>query len=522
MSTNNSRDAADVSDATDVVDVLIIGAGPAGLTSGYLLSKAGLKVLAIERDPVYVGGISRTVRSKDFLFDIGGHRFFSKSKEVVDLWNELLPSDFIDRPRLSRIFYGNKYYAYPLKAFEALSNLGVFTSALCVLSYARAKAFPVKSPKTFHQWVANQFGEKLFSIFFKTYTEKVWGMDCDDISADWAAQRIKGLSLGHAIVDALGRSFGLNRKPAAKLGEQGGVKTLLESFRYPRKGPGMMWEAAASKIKAQGGEVRMDRTLGKMDWDPTAQIWTTTIIDGEGFEEIVRSRHVISSAPITELSDSFAEPLASAQQAKSLRYRDFVTVALITRAGKSFPDNWIYIHDPSVKVGRIQNFLSWSPEMAPEGYACLGLEYFCFEGDGLWTSSDKDLVALATAEIGKIGLIRSEDVIDASVVRQPKAYPVYDDVYQANVEAVRQEIETRFPTLHLVGRNGMHKYNNQDHAMMTAMLTVENIIAGTRRYNVWQVKEDAEESEAGLSGAEEALKSERLVPRRVDAHQKAA
>ncbi len=499
------------------IDVLIIGAGPAGLTAGYLLTKAKQRVTVIERDPVYVGGISRTVNYKDFLFDIGGHRFFSKSKEVVDLWNEILPEDFIDRPRLSRIFYGGKYYAYPLKAFEALTNLGVFTSALCVMSYGRAKLFPVKDPKTFHQWVANQFGEKLFSIFFKTYTEKVWGMDCDEISADWAAQRIKGLSLGHAIVDALGRSFGLNRKPAATLGEQGGVKTLLESFRYPRKGPGMMWDTAAGKIKAQGGEVRMDRTLTRLDWDASEKVWTTTISRSDGSTETLRSRHVISSAPITELSDALGAPLASADKAKALRYRDFVTVALITRAGRGFPDNWIYIHDPSVKVGRIQNFLSWSPEMAPEGYACLGLEYFCFEGDGLWTSPDAELIELAKREIDKIGLIKAGDVIDASVVRQPKAYPVYDDAYQANVEAVRQEVEARFPTLHLVGRNGMHKYNNQDHAMMTAMLTVENILAGERRYDVWQVNEDAEYSEAGISGAEEALKSERLVPRRVDA-----
>ena len=498
-------------------DILIIGAGPAGLTAGYLLTKAGQAVTVIERDPVYVGGISRTVSYKDFLFDIGGHRFFSKSKEVVDLWNEILPDDFIDRPRLSRIFYGRKYYAYPLKAFEALMNLGIYTSALCMLSYAKAKAFPVKSPRTFHQWVANQFGEKLFSIFFKTYTEKVWGMDCDDISADWAAQRIKGLSLGHAIVDALARSFRLNKKPAATLGEQGGVKTLLESFRYPRKGPGMMWETAARKIVDQGGRIQMDRSLTRLDWDAGAQVWTVTVTGSDGRAETLTARHVISSAPITELCAAFVTPPAALGHALALRYRDFITVALITRANLSFPDNWIYIHDPSVKVGRIQNFLSWSPEMAPEGYACLGLEYFCFEGDGLWTSADADLIALARQEIDRIGLIKASDVVDAAVVRQPKAYPVYDDAYQLNVETVRAELERSYPTLHLVGRNGMHKYNNQDHAMMTAMLTVENILAGERRYDVWQVNEDAEYSEAGLSGAEEALKSERLVPRRVSA-----
>ena len=498
-------------------DTLIIGAGPAGLTAGYLLTKAGRNVVVIERDPVYVGGISRTVSYKDFLFDIGGHRFFSKSREVVDLWNEILPQDFIDRPRLSRIFYGRKYYAYPLRAFEALTNLGIFTSALCMLSYGKAKLFPNKNPRTFHQWVSNQFGEKLFSIFFKTYTEKVWGMDCDEISADWAAQRIKGLSLGHAIIDALGRSFGVNRKPSATLGEQGGVKTLLESFRYPRKGPGMMWEAATARIRAQGGEVRMDRSLTRLAHDQTTGLWTVTLTSANGTVETVSARNVISSAPITELANALAAPPKSAANAAALRYRDFITVALITRAVKSFPDNWIYIHDPSVKVGRIQNFLSWSPEMAPPGYACLGLEYFCFEGDGLWTSPDADLIEMARREIDQIGLIAYADVSDAAVVRQPKAYPVYDDAYQANVEAVRQELESLYPTLHLVGRNGMHKYNNQDHAMMTAMLTARNILAGERVYDVWAVNEDAEYHEAGLSGAQEALKSERLVPRRVAA-----
>jgi len=501
------------------IDVLIIGAGPAGLTAGYLLTKAGKTVAIIERDPVYVGGISRTVHYKDFSFDIGGHRFFSKAKEVVDLWNEILPDDFIDRPRLSRIYYGGKYYSYPLKAFEALSNLGIVTSVQCMISYAAAKASPIADAKTFHQWVRNQFGEKLFSIFFKTYTEKVWGMSCDEISSDWAAQRIKGLSLGAAVVDGLKRSLGLKKKPSAQLGEQGGVKTLIESFRYPRNGPGMMWDAAAAKIEAKGGSIAMNTELERLVYDPKAKVWTVTGRTGGGIVETVTATHVISSAPITDLTACLDPVPACYPAAQALRYRDFITVALITRieSTKAFPDNWIYIHDPSVKVGRIQNFLSWSPHMAPEGYACLGLEYFCFEGDGLWNSADEDLIELAKQEIGKIGLIKPSDVIDASVVRQPKAYPVYDDAYQANVEAVRAELETDYPTLHLVGRNGMHKYNNQDHAMMTAMLTVENILAGERRFNTWQVNEDAEYTEAGLSGAESALKSERLVPRKAAA-----
>ena len=508
-----------MSGAEPPVDVLVVGAGPAGLTAAYLLTKAGQRVTVIERDPTYVGGISRTVNYKGFLFDIGGHRFFSKSREVVDLWNEILPDDFIERPRLSRIFYGGKFYAYPLRAFEALKNLGVFTSALCMASYAIAKATPIRQPRTFHQWVRNQFGEKLFSIFFRTYTEKVWGMSCDEISADWASQRIKGLSLGAAIVDGVKRSLGLKKRPAAAVGEQGGVKTLIENFRYPRKGPGMMWEAAAARTRAQGGTILMGRSLASASWDPGAKLWTVTARTADGTAETYRARHVVSSAPITELADAIQPRPASHGRAHALRYRDFITVSLIARvpeghADAGFPDNWVYIHDPSVKVGRVQNFLSWSPEMAPKGFACLGLEYFCFEGDGLWTAPDAELVELAKREIGKIGLIDPARVVDAAVVRQPKAYPVYDEAYQGHVDAVRAEFDQAYPTLHLVGRNGMHKYNNQDHAMMTAMLTVENILAGRRLYDVWRVNEDAEYGEAGLSGAQEALKSERLVPRR--------
>jgi protoporphyrinogen oxidase len=494
----------------ETTDTLIIGAGPAGLTTAYRLAKAGHGVVVIEQDKHYVGGISRTVSYKDFLFDIGGHRFFSKSREVVALWNEILPDDFLDRPRLSRIYYAGKFYAYPLKAFEALRNLGFKQSLACLASYAHARAFPIRDPRTFHQWMRNEFGERLFSIFFKTYTEKVWGMDCDAISADWAAQRIKGLNLSKAIIDGVARSLGF--KP------QGGTsaKTLIESFRYPRRGPGMMWEAAAAKIKASGGRIAMDRRFQKLICDPERRTWTVETIGGDGTRETFQARHVVSSAPIPELLAALSPTPLTLFHARALKYRDFLTVVLIGRTPRQWPDNWIYIHDPRVKVGRVQNFRSWSPEMIPDATStCLGLEYFCSEGDDLWDMADRDLIALAEQEISAIGLLRGEEVTDACVVRQKKAYPVYDGTYLENLRMIRFELASRFPALHLVGRNGMHKYNNQDHAMMTGMLTAANILAGRTLYDVWQVNEDAEYGEAGVSGAREALASARLVPRRV-------
>jgi protoporphyrinogen oxidase len=494
------------------VDVAIIGAGPAGLTAAYQLTKLGYSVRVIEKDPVYVGGISRTVEHQGFRFDIGGHRFFSKSKEVVDLWNEILPDDFIERPRMSRIFYGGKFYSYPLRAFEALFNLGIFTSALCMASYAKAKLFPKKEVKSFEDWVVNQFGHKLYSIFFKTYTEKVWGMPCDAMSADWAAQRIKGLSLGKAVIDGLKRSLHLNKKPNDGME----TKTLLESFRYPRKGPGMMWEAARDRVVEGGNHVLMDHALKAMRFDEKTARWNVQATHGDATVTI-NAAHVISSAPMRELAGRIQPLPATIAAAMDLHYRDFLTVALMIRSEDLFPDNWIYIHEEGVKVGRVQNFRSWSPEMVPDdNLACVGLEYFCFEGDGLWNASDEDLVALATRELHQLGLADPATVVGGAVVRQEKAYPVYDETYRDNVEALRVELE-RYPTLHMVGRNGMHRYNNQDHAMMTAMLTVKNIVAGARVYDVWNVNEDAEYHESGNEGEAAALASVRQVPSRLAA-----
>jgi len=493
------------------VPVVIIGAGPAGLTAAYLLTKANVPVIVLEGDPKYVGGISKTATYNGYHFDIGGHRFFSKSREVEDLWTEILPDDMLDRPRSSRILYRNRFFAYPLKAGEALQKLGIFESMRCGFSYLWARLFPVRNPRNFEEWVSNQFGHRLFSIFFKTYTEKVWGMSCKEISADWAAQRIKGLSLSTAVLAALFPK----RKPRSGSGV---VKTLIDSFRYPRLGPGMMWEECARKVTAQGGSVEMGRRVTRCDYNSVTSRWTVTSTDSDGNEHVVEAEHVISTAPVRELC-AMLQPQVSesaAHAAKSLKYRDFITVVLILKDRSAFSDNWIYIHDPSVMVGRVQNFKSWSPEMVPDPeMTCYGLEYFCFDqGSGLWSFHDDQLKELGRQEIVKLGLAKAEDIVDAHVVRQKKAYPVYDDSYADHLATIRRDLEERFPTLHLVGRNGMHKYNNQDHSMMTAMLCAKNILAGEKLYDLWQVNEDAEYHEAGERGA--STSGMRQVPRRVE------
>lgn len=470
---------------SEKVSIAIIGAGPAGLTAAYLLSKGGAEVTVLESDPVYVGGISRTVENDGYRFDIGGHRFFSKSQEVEDFWTEILPNDMLVRPRSSRIYYRGKFFSYPLAAMESLTKLGVIESILCVISYIKARLFPVAAPVNFEDWVSNQFGRRLFNTFFKTYTEKVWGISCKEISADWAAQRIKGLSLTSAIVNALFPKRNANKGKV--------IKTLIDSFRYPRKGPGMMWEVCAQKVQSMGGQVEMDRRVVKCSLDAGA--WTVIAIDSRGQKHVYKADHIISSAPVRELT-RFLEPALPAaveEASSSLKYRDFVTVALIYKHNDSFQDNWIYIHEPSVKVGRVQNFRSWSEEMVPDPTcACYGLEYFCFEGDAIWNSSDEELIALGRAEMEKIGLGKDSDFIKGCVVRQPKAYPVYDDSYASHMRTIREHLEAHFPTLYLVGRNGMHKYNNQDHSMMTAMLCAKNILAGNKIYDLWAVNQDAE------------------------------
>ena len=483
---------------------MIIGAGPAGLSAAYALCKGGRPVIVFESDPTYVGGLSRTVQYKEFRFDVGGHRFFSKSALINELWAEILGTDLLVRSRLSRIYFRKQFFSYPIRALDTFRKLGMVETIRCLTSYVRAKTFPTRAPKSVEEWVTNQFGRRLYEMFFKTYTEKVWGMDCKDISADWAAQRIKGLSLTGAIRHAL------NRTPRTTAGEPV-VKTLIESFAYPRLGPGMMWNATRDIVVANGGQVLLDHHVTALCHDAANKQWTVTTTSSQG-EQQWTAEHVISSAPLVEMipamKPSFDEPVLDA--ARSLSYRDFITVAIIVNERDALADNWLYIHDPGVKVGRIQNFKAWSPELVPtEGKACLGMEYFCFEGDGLWTASDAELIALATRELQTLGIVDPADITDASVVRQKKAYPVYDAHYAAHVATIRKGL-SQLPTFHAVGRNGMHKYDNQDHAMMTGLLTAENILAGREVFDAWRVNEDAEYHEE-ISGAT----GERLVPQKI-------
>jgi protoporphyrinogen oxidase len=461
-----------------------------------------MDVTVLEKDPEYVGGISRTVKRGGFRFDIGGHRFFSKSDEITSWWKKRLPNDFIHVRRLSRIYYRGKFFDYPLKPWNALSGLGLWTSVGCLASYVWARLFPRKSELTFEDWVTNRFGRRLFLIFFKTYTEKVWGIPTNEISADWAAQRIKGLSLSKAIINAF-------RGP----GQEGGssIKTLIDTFDYPRLGPGQMWERAAADLVARGGRIAMGRRVTRIIREGNRVTGVETS-DINGALSIVEGDQFIVSMPLRETIMAFDPPLSLAAQlaAQGLSYRDFIAVALVVEGENPFPDNWIYIHEPGVKVGRVQNFRNWSEAMIGRaGTTCLGLEYFCFEGDGLWTMPDVDLVELGKREISELGLCAIGRMTEGSVVRVEKAYPVYDQGYQAKLNTIRQDL-SGLTNFQVVGRNGMHKYNNQDHSMMTALLAVRNLSGG--RFDLWKVNTDAEYHEEADTSAGD--KSGRITPGR--------
>jgi len=460
-------------------DVVIIGAGPAGLTAAYELGKRGVTTTVLEADGV-VGGISRTVERDGWRFDIGGHRFFTKVSAVERLWHEILPDeDFLVRPRTSRIYYNGKFFDYPLRASNALAGLGVLEALRCVLSYVWARVRPPRDTTTFEGWVTSRFGARLYRIFFKTYTEKVWGVPATEIKADWAAQRIKNLSLVKAILNAV-----LPRR------NQKDITSLIEEFEYPKHGPGMMWERARDLVEAQGSKVVLHAPVMAVHHSAGRAVAVTAGSDGASTR--YECDHVISSMPIGALLRTMDPPVPARvlAAADGLRYRDFLTVALVVPEECGFPDNWIYVHSPDVKLGRIQNFGSWSPYMVKEGRTCLGLEYFVDEGDELWASSDVSLVALGTQELATLGLADPARVEAGYVVRMPKAYPMYDDTYKANVLVLRDWLEANAPNVHPVGRNGMHKYNNQDHSMLTAMLSVENIFGAS--HDIWSVNVEQE------------------------------
>ena len=451
------------------------------MTAGYLLAQKKIPLTVVETSPDYLGGMARTVFEKGFYWDIGGHRFFSKSEQINQLWREILPEDFIERKRKSRIYYQKKFFHYPLRPGNALFGLGAKEALKCLLSYFYATLFPIKNPVSFEEWVRNRFGHQLFSIFFKSYTEKVWGMDCADISAHWAKERIQELSLWPTIKNAL--------FPYSSSGKR--IKTLTSTFHYPPYGPGMMWQRAGEKIKEWGGEIVMGQRVIKLI---PGKKWEVVSRGRDGREMHHRAHCVISSAPIGEIIPSIApRPSGELMElAQGLRYRDFLVVGLIVKDKNAFDDNWIYIHDPSVKVGRIQNFKAWSPLMAPsKGRVHYGMEYFCFEEDELWNKSNDDLVALASEELVELKLAQREDILDGVVIRQKKAYPIYGPEHRKNMASICRQVERDYQGLYLVGRNGMHQYNNQDHAMMTAILTVENILAGEKKFDVWQVDQNA-------------------------------
>ncbi len=477
---------------------VILGAGPAGLTAAYELSEVEVTPVVLEQDEI-VGGISRTVEYKDYRFDIGGHRFFTKVQLIDEWWTKLLGAEFLVRPRLSRIYYNGQYFDYPLKPFNAIARLGPLETVRIGLSYIRSQIFPYHEEKNLEQWVSNRFGRRLYEIFFKGYTEKVWGMKCTEIGADWAAQRIKNLDLKAAVKNMF-------------LGNSGKeIATLIEEFRYPRLGPGMMWERATEILAERGFPVRLGHTVTKIHL-AEGRVVAVTAIDKDGNEVREAGSHFISSLPIRNLVNAFDPPAPPdvLEAANKLRYRDFLTVGLIVNRSEVFPDNWIYIHSTKVKVGRVQNFKNWSMDMVPDdSMSSIGLEYFVQVDDELWCAEDQDLIKLGRKECATLGLVKEEEVVDGVVIRMPKAYPVYDQSYRESLMIIRGYLDT-IPNLQLIGRNGQHRYNNQDHSMLTAIYAARNVSGAN--YDVWDINVEAAYHEEAKPGHAGGVTGDRLVP----------
>ncbi|NJN02236.1 MAG: NAD(P)/FAD-dependent oxidoreductase [Leptolyngbyaceae cyanobacterium SL_1_1] len=475
---------------------VVIGGGPAGLTAAYVLNKQDHASVVLEKAD-RVGGISRTETYKGYRFDIGGHRFFTKVEVVKELWYEVLGKEFIRVPRMSRIYYDGKFFNYPLEPLDALSKLGIVNSLRILASYFKIKINPLPTEDNLEEWVTNRFGKQLYKTFFKTYTEKVWGIPCTQIQADWAAQRIKGLSLKKAVLNAL---FKVNN-----------TKTLIKEFDYPILGPGMMWERFQEILNEKGSPVHLNTNVIRIE--RSGQRITRVVAEQAGELKQFTGDQFVSSMPISALLKRLepAPPAEVLEAANGLKYRDFMIVSLIIDQPKLFPDNWIYIHSPAFKVGRIQNFKNWSPAMVPDPEkSCLGMEYFCSEGDELWEMSEADLIKLASQEVVDLGLVENIDLIkDGTVIRQYKAYPVYDGEYRQHLKVLQDYLST-FENLQTVGRNGMHRYNNQDHSMLTAVMAARNILGES--HDLWDVntersyhedfmKEPAEKSTGKLTTA---------------------
>jgi len=455
--------------------VVIIGAGPAGLSAAYELVKRGVKPVILEKADK-VGGIARTETYKGYLFDIGGHRFFTKNQKINRVWQKMLGKDFLKVPRMSRIYYHDRFFNYPLQLSNSLINLGVIQSFLILSSYVKSQLRPYSEEETFDQWVSNRFGRRLYTTFFKTYTEKVWGMPCHKIRADWAAQRIKGLSLITAVSNAL-------------LGVQE-AKSFITEFDYPEKGPGMMWERFKDEVGTHGGDIKLNREVTGLRQENDSIISLTYTEAGKTVE--IPVGQLISSTSITGLAALFDPKVPDdvSDAARQLRYRAFIIVILIVDKKNLFPDQWIYVHSPEVRVGRIQNFKNWSAAMVPDSEkTSVGMEYFCNEKDDIWMMSDADLTDLASEELSRLGLGNRDKVVDSHVVRQPNAYPVYDTGYLKHIDVIRNFLE-KIENLQTIGRNGMHRYNNMDHSMLTGMFAAENVLG--HNHDLWEINEDNE------------------------------
>jgi protoporphyrinogen oxidase len=475
-------------------EVVIIGAGPAGLTAAYELGKRGVPSTVLEADDV-VGGISRTVVADGYRFDIGGHRFFTKVPEVEALWHEILPDeDFMLRPRSSRMYYQGKFYDYPIKIGNALKNLGPIEAIRCGLSFLWVRVRPPRNMATLEGYIASNYGWRLYRHFFKTYSEKVWGVPPAEMSADWGAQRIKGMTLWSAVWEPLRAKLAGGRKDRSKQ-----VTSLIEEFQYPKYGPGMMWERCHELVEAQGSKVMFRSAVAEVAHRDGRAV-SVTAHDASGAATTHPADHVISSMPLPVLVKAMNPPVPAEVQAAAddLTWRDFLSIALVVPEDKvAWSDNWIYIHDPGVKTMRVQNFGSWSPHLVKDGRNVLGLEYTALEGDEWWTATDEELIEKGKAELESLGLMRAADVEAGYVVRMPKAYPTYDEDYKANVDVLRGWLAAHVPNVHPIGRNGMHRYNNQDHSMFTALLTVENLFGAT--HDIWEVNVEEEYHEEGVA-----------------------